>query len=311
MPRPKTPPYSLTRQLIRQSWNKYNLFNLSRKQAPSIHGKTMFQQKWEAKKETRAYHGAHLNERAFKSGWDRRLVGVTTPSGSLSNAQSRGGFLRRQGRDDGSAAATTPLASQTFASLERRLDTAVFRAMFASSTKQARQLCVHGRVRVNGAVVRQPSLELKPGDVFQVDPEAVVMCVSPPTEMAASTSTTTAAADDAAESSSEAAEADADSDADASTDAAATDAGESSTPIGQKSAARRAAWLEIGAHNFHPKPFMGAFAFVPAYLEVAFDTCSAVYLRDPVARPGRTEVPSPFGPQTHALAYSYYQRNGR
>ena len=306
MPRPKTPPYSLTRQLLRQSWNKYNLFNLSRKQTPQIHGKTMFQQKWEAKKETRAYHGAHLNERQFKTSWDRRLVGVTTPVGGLGNAQSRGGYVRRGGKEEGSAAANTPLASQTFASLERRLDVAVFRAMFASSARQARQLCVHGKVKVNGEVCRQPSRELKAGDVFAVDPEAVMMCVSPPTEMSATT-TTTATSSEGQEAEVEAGAATEESTADEA--ATSDDTGSSAT--GNKSAARRQAWLDIGASNFHPKPFMSAFAFVPAYLEVAYDTCSAVYLRDPVARPGRTEVPSPFGPQTHALAYSYYQRNGR
>ena len=305
MPRPKTPPYSLTRQLLRQSWNKYNLFNLSRKQSPQIHGKTMFQQKWESKKETRAYHGAHLNERQFKASWDRRLVGVTTPASSLSNLQGRGGYLRRQGRDDGIAAANTPLASQTFASLERRLDVAVFRAMFASSARQARQLCVHGKVSVNGEVCRSPSRELKAGDVFSVEPEAVIMCVSPPTEMSSSSSSSTTTSSDDAEGNTTTTESEDIAEPSGDNDAALSPA------TGNKSAARRQAWLDIGSGNFHPKPFMSAFAFVPSYLEVAFDTCSAVYLRDPVARPGRTEVPSPFGPQTHALAYSYYQRNGR
>ena len=48
----------------------------------------------------------------------------------------------------------TPYMQMTFAPLERRLDTAIFRAMFASSTLQARQFCVHGAVTVNGKKVR-------------------------------------------------------------------------------------------------------------------------------------------------------------
>lgn len=48
----------------------------------------------------------------------------------------------------------TPYMQMTFAPLERRLDTAIFRALFASSTRQARQFVVHGAVKVNGVKVR-------------------------------------------------------------------------------------------------------------------------------------------------------------
>jgi len=46
-----------------------------------------------------------------------------------------------------------PYVNQTFAPMERRLDMAVFRAMFASSALQARQFVIHGFVRVNGKKV--------------------------------------------------------------------------------------------------------------------------------------------------------------
>jgi len=46
-----------------------------------------------------------------------------------------------------------PYMQMTFAPLERRLDTAIFRAMFASSARQARQFVVHGAVKVNGKKV--------------------------------------------------------------------------------------------------------------------------------------------------------------
>ena len=39
--------------------------------------------------------------------------------------------------------------------LERRLDIAIYRAMFASSARQARQFVVHGAVKVNGKKVRR------------------------------------------------------------------------------------------------------------------------------------------------------------
>jgi ribosomal protein S4 len=57
-----------------------------------------------------------------------------------------------------------------------------------------------------------------------------------------------------------------------------------------------------------PRSFMSAFAFIPRYLEVNQNVCSAVYLRDPVARPGLAEVPSPFHPETSQLAFQWYLR---
>lgn len=47
----------------------------------------------------------------------------------------------------------TPYMNMLYAPVERRLDTAIFRALFASSTRQARQFVVHGYVRVNGKPV--------------------------------------------------------------------------------------------------------------------------------------------------------------
>ena len=47
----------------------------------------------------------------------------------------------------------TPYLNMMYAPIERRLDTAIFRALFASSTRQARQFVVHGYVKVNGKKV--------------------------------------------------------------------------------------------------------------------------------------------------------------
>jgi ribosomal protein S4 len=48
----------------------------------------------------------------------------------------------------------TPYMQMTYYPTERRLDTAIFRALFASSVRQARQFVVHGLVKVNGKKVR-------------------------------------------------------------------------------------------------------------------------------------------------------------
>lgn len=51
------------------------------------------------------------------------------------------------------SAEPTPYMNMSFAPIERRIDVAIFRAMFASSTRQARNMVVHGKVKVNGLPV--------------------------------------------------------------------------------------------------------------------------------------------------------------
>ena len=54
--------------------------------------------------------------------------------------------------------------------LERRADNAVYRAGFATTRRQARQLVSHGHFLLNGKRVDVPSIRLKPGDVLEVRP---------------------------------------------------------------------------------------------------------------------------------------------
>ncbi len=53
-------------------------------------------------------------------------------------------------------------------SLDRRLDEVVYKAGFAISQKQARQLVGHSHVLVNGKRVSAPSYEVKEGDVVEI-----------------------------------------------------------------------------------------------------------------------------------------------
>lgn len=57
--------------------------------------------------------------------------------------------------------------------LEQRLDNAVYRAGFATSRRQARQLVGHGHFMLNGRRVDIPSIRLKPGDEIVVRPKSV------------------------------------------------------------------------------------------------------------------------------------------
>ena len=57
--------------------------------------------------------------------------------------------------------------------LERRMDNAIYRAGFATTRRQARQLVSHGHFLLNGRRVDVPSIRLKPGDTIEVRPKSV------------------------------------------------------------------------------------------------------------------------------------------
>jgi len=57
--------------------------------------------------------------------------------------------------------------------LEGRLDNVVFRLGFAPSRLTARQMVVHGHIRVNGKKVRSPGYEVEVGDIVSVRPESM------------------------------------------------------------------------------------------------------------------------------------------
>lgn len=161
MPRKAVLLKSLSRGRVRTSFNKYNLFNLYKKGQVEFRSKTLYQQKWTAKQETRAYHGEHLTEGRWQTVFNPKLDSVAQLDASL-----RGGQIEE-----------TPFLLQTFAVLEKRLDFAVFRAMFASSVRQARQFILHGNVFVNGVKISHPGYTLKPGDLFNVKPEKVLQAL--------------------------------------------------------------------------------------------------------------------------------------
>ncbi|KAF2971725.1 hypothetical protein GQX73_g1900 [Xylaria multiplex] len=426
--------HGLKRPKLRQSWNKYNLYNIARARNPNIGTddmSTFFQQKWRAKGLLRTYHGEHIVERKWERMFNRRLLSVTNMDTKYM-AQNDGSELaagRGSGRDQEpkwdygriDRRAITPYMQMTFAPMERRLDIAVFRAMFASSARQARQFCVHGAVKVNGKVVPYPAYRLNPGDMFQVDPERVLYATGLP-KLPPSDSTgrlppiredevTEEALEEEAETAEEESEANASI---AEQDPDTTDAPEvtpanmkptrkqiqdltaqakaliSEEPLSaaQKQGLRKfiqsakpllsragrpnaspteiadelstlVAELDLGVGRddktpskeaasedviaslsdaelkkleermeehmreekenpydpskpyvtpWRPRNYMAPFAFIPQYLEVNQNICSAVYLRHPVARRGAAEVPTPYPYGTNQLAFNWYLR---
>lgn len=159
-------------QRIRQTWNKYNLFNLHQNlRMPRLIQKTFFQQKWDAKALTRGYHGEHIKERQWERMFSRRLASVVDMNprymaefDGSEQAEGRGSGKQRDPAAGSPpmqpwagtnlrTAQPTPFMQMAFAPLERRLDIAIFRSLFASSARQARQFVVHGAVKVNGKKV--------------------------------------------------------------------------------------------------------------------------------------------------------------
>lgn len=164
MPRKTQNINSLSRGRVRASMNKFNLFNLYKKPTIKYNGKTLYQQKWTSKAETRAYHGEHLTEGKWKTLFDPNLQSVAQLDASLK----------------GIGVEPTPMALQTYATLEKRLEFALFRSMFASSIRQARQFILGGHVKVNGVTIKHPSYPLQSGDIFNVTPEKVLLAMGRP-----------------------------------------------------------------------------------------------------------------------------------
>lgn len=62
--------------------------------------------------------------------------------------------------------------------------------------------------------------------------------------------------------------------------------------------------------HFNLPPFAQPNIFIPAYLLPSFLTCSCVYVRHPTARPGYSEIPSPFdaGGELMSLGWEWYSK---
>ncbi len=110
--------------------------------APGQHGKT--------RKQKLAGYGVQLREKQKV----KRIYGVLED-------QFRGYFA--------TAERTRGITGETLLQLlERRLDNVAYRAGFATSRSQARQLVRHGHFTVNGRKVDIPSYSVKVGDVFAI-----------------------------------------------------------------------------------------------------------------------------------------------
>lgn len=124
-----------------------------------------------SKKLVRAYHGDYIPEKIFKRWYLPQLlpdVRPRKPSGSspqaidLSKWANQEEHVSRELKKRERAAELSavgkkglaPVGSLMFMEVERRIDVVVFRCCFAHSIYEARRLVIHGRVLLNGKVVR-------------------------------------------------------------------------------------------------------------------------------------------------------------
>lgn len=301
---------------------------------------TIFQQRWRAKRLSRGYHGDQILEQKFERWFMPNSLPVIqnrTPPSSLLVGRAVAGRAKEGGRAElhwqrrqREKLSRTPIGTLLYREVERRLDTLVFRACFATSIYQARTLVIGGKVKVNGLVVNNANVRLNPGDLFTVDPKAMPMLTK---RVADETRARNQAknASSAREASAAVAEARAEATAkilDQATekDAAANTAEESKSEeaTGEKTGEEAAAPAESKKTSAKQSPpeqtawftlpaYAAPHLFIPAYLETNFNTCSAVYVRHPTARPGYSEIPSPYDADGDVMnmAWEWFKKKGK
>jgi small subunit ribosomal protein S4 len=105
--------------------------------------------------------GQHGQSRRVK-----KLVGYGLQLREKQKVKRTYGLLERQFRNyvEKSERAQGPTGENLIVMLERRLDNAVWRSGLASSRSQARQIVLHGHVRINGKKVNIPSYLVSVGE---------------------------------------------------------------------------------------------------------------------------------------------------
>jgi len=286
--------FNFRRALPRMSWNPKNLYNLWRRSLGAKVSatdftrttKSLFQQRWAAKQLVRAYHGDYINEKTFKRWYLPANLPDVRPSTSINDdsllltkwANKTSIVEKEIKRREGEALkGLAPVGSLMFSEVERRIDVVIFRSCLAHSVYEARRMVVHGNVLLNGQKHQNANARLAPGDMVTVDPKAIRF-LQPKT-----------------------ADADPDEEVDVDT-RPSTDVSSAivKNPDGPPS----------GRAPFNLPDYAAPFIFIPAYLEVSFPTCSTIYLRHPTARPGYSEIPTPYDADGEVvrLAWEWYAK---
>ncbi|KAI0644025.1 alpha-L RNA-binding motif-containing protein [Trametes meyenii] len=313
--------YNFKRALPRMSWHPHNLYNLWRRSYGPLqkitdrveYKETLNWRRWTAKSLLRGYHGDYINEKIFKRWYLPDNLPDVRPPEALKLSQTAG--LNKWALKDRAVEKATklaeeekrkglaPVGSLMFSEVERRIDVVIFRACFAHSVYDARRMVVHGSVLLNGKKHVNPNTRLAPGDMVSVDPKAIRFLQSRPepledveeeveesTEEPAEEATTSEEAPEATEATAEA------EDVSEIVEEPKDGSKKSEDRKGSRYSEKPSALPTVGSDltPFHLPPYAAPFLFIPAYLEPSFSTCSVIYLRHPTARPGYSEIPTPW-----------------
>lgn len=324
---------------IHQSWDPRNLFNLW--QRCFGHGRidfsrpkeTLFQQRWTAKRLIRGYHGDYINEKIFKRYYlpdtlpdvrpRKRAIGddkSELAAFALRTEQLEKEEKKEKERDKKGLA---PVGSLMLAEIERRIDVFLFRCCFAPSVYEARRYVIHGHVLLNGKKVcvepvswalaqatliqhQNANTRLAPGDMVSVDPKAIAFLREGAYTERAPAGESSETIDDGQELVPEQPQL-----SQAEGQDAAPDKEPRPSKYGEKVEARAAKLhSQKKLTPFNLPPYASPFLFIPPYIEPSFSTCSAIYVRHPTARPGYSEIPTPWDADGEIvrLAWEWYAR---
>lgn len=272
------------------SWSPSNLYNLYNRSYSfkllettfNKTSKTLFQQRFLAKKLVRAYHGDYIQENIFRKWFLPQQLPIINSSKST-NKSGLAKWSKKLAAPD--TTTPTPVTSLMFTELERRIDHLVFRCCLASSIYEARRFVIQGHVKLNGYRHIDPNTRLDPGDLVEVNPLIVSTLQKPQEKPIEKTE------ESAEEVQSEKPE-------------EVPEVSEVSEVSAEQNQSQK---------SQHPLPFnLPSYAaphlFIPAYIEPSFQTCSFIYLRHPTARPGYSEIPSPYSADGDVmkLAWEWY-----
>ena len=193
------------------------------------------------------------------------------------------------------AVPTPPVTMLTFAPLERRADTVLFRSCFVPSIWHARFLCRTGRVTVNGKKISVPGYVMEDGDILQVMGDKVPL-LNPDARYEYHKALRDEQKDETNN------EVQDETEAKDETDTMKADGKEKK--VGNR-------MFPSKVWQFEPIPYMAPFTFLPEYLEVNYNNLTVCFLRSPVVKPGRCEIPSPFDDVVHQRTYDHYVRHIR
>jgi ribosomal protein S4 len=193
----------------------------------------------------------------------------------------------RRRLEEEEAKGMAPVGSLMFMEVERRIDIFIFRCCFAHSVYEARRLVVHGYVLLNGKKHQNANTRLAPGDMVSVDPEAIRF-LQPEKDQPPKSENTD----------------------DTSVPPTTENPSSSTSSSGLKNVLSKPDSAGKPLTPFNLPDYASPFLFIPAYIEVSFQTCSAIYVRHPTARPGYSEIPTPFDADGEIvrLAWEWYAK---